>query len=154
MHRSLTFLKFRFDGSMIKEQASSTYHHNNFSNLETYKGSPFVTGGTVEGDGITTEIYDSITGSWLQAESYPFATKQIWLYASISTKEAVYIIGGAIDYRGPGTDNYTSKIAKYQNGWTYVNDLAYRRYQPRAIQYDGKVMVIGGYTDLQGYDTP
>lgn len=142
-------MKFRYDGNHIRVQASSTFKHR-YSKLASYKGSPFVTGGKEASDGITTEIYDG--ERWLRAEDYPFANSLIWLYASISTNDAVYIIGGTIDGH-PGTQ--TSKIVKYdKHGWAHVNDLAYRRYSLEAIKYNGRVMVIGGYTDLLDFYEP
>ena len=84
---------------------------------------------------------------------------KIWLsitgYASISTHNAVYIIGGwdygyvdkwMVPYR------QTSIIAKYQNGWEHVNDLMTARGNADAIQYNGKIMVIGGRNRDLGFE--
>ena len=64
---------------------------------------------------------------------------RITRYASISTHDAVYIIGGET-----GAYDIISTIAKYQNGWSHVNDLKTKRVGANAIQYNGKIMVIGG----------
>ena len=53
----------------------------------------------------------------------------------------------------------TSTIARYQNGWEYVNNLKTGRLAANAIQYNGKIMVVGGHVESfidghQGYDTP
>ena len=74
-------------------------------------------------------------------------------YASISTSDTVYIIGGLVRIR----DDYvkTSTIARYKNGkWKHVNDLAMARNSANAIQYGDKVMVIGGRSNRPGYDDP
>jgi len=46
----------------------------------------------------------------------------------------------------------TSIIAKYQNGWEHVNDLMTARGNADAIQYNGKIMVIGGRNRDLGFE--
>ena len=48
----------------------------------------------------------------------------------------------------------TTKIARYQNGWKHVNDLKTKKVGPNAIQYKGKIMVVGGHDESQGYYDP
>ena len=48
----------------------------------------------------------------------------------------------------------TTKIARYQNGWKHVNDLKTKKVGPNAILFNGKVMVVGGHDDSQGYYDP
>ena len=67
----------------------------------------------------------------------------------MSTHNAVFIIGGLIDRQME-----TTKIARYQNGWKHVNDLKTKKVGPNAILFNGKVMVVGGHDDSQGYYDP
>ena len=48
----------------------------------------------------------------------------------------------------------TSKIARFQNGWKHVNDLMTARGNADAIQYNDKIMVIGGRNRYQDFDVP
>ena len=74
-------------------------------------------------------------------------------YASISTSDSVYVIGGLTYRPGEGTI-VTSTIARYKNGWKHINNLKMARSSAYAIQYGDKVMVIGGRSDRDGFDDP
>ena len=63
-------------------------------------------------------------------------------YATASTNESVFIIGG---FTG-GSPAYTSTIAEYKDGnWEKVGDLAQRRYSHGAITSESVTMILGGY---------
>ena len=67
----------------------------------------------------------------------------------------MYVIGG-LTYRpdGGSTKQTTGTIARYKNGWKYINNLKMARSSAYAIQYGDKVMVIGGRSDRDGFDDP
>ena len=65
-------------------------------------------------------------------------------YATSSTDESVYIIGGYSP--GVPVDYFTSTIAEYKNGnWKNVGDLAQARHAHGAITSGSITMVLGGY---------
>ena len=62
-------------------------------------------------------------------------------YATASTDESVYIIGGYI----AGSPSYTSTIAEYKDGdWKNVGNLAQGRHAHGAITSGSTTMVVGG----------
>ena len=71
---------------------------------------------------------------------------RIALYATTSTEESVYIIGGSdgeIDYNG-GPD-VSSVIAEYKNDeWFNIGNLQQARYSHGAITSGSWTMIIGG----------
>ena len=66
-------------------------------------------------------------------------------YATASTDESVFVIGG---YNGTpnGSNTYTSTIAEYKNGgWKSVGNLAQARHYHGAIASGSITMVVGGF---------
>ena len=65
----------------------------------------------------------------------------------MSLPDAVFILGGYKDeYIGNSTDAWiSSKIAKFDgDGWVDVGDLMDPRSSHSVINFNGKIMVIGG----------
>ena len=66
---------------------------------------------------------------------------RISFYATASTDESVYIIGGYTN----GSPSYISTIAEYKDGnWKNAGNLAQARYYPSAITSGFTAMVVGG----------
>ena len=62
-------------------------------------------------------------------------------YATASTVDSVYIIGGYT----AGSPSCTSTIAEYKDGnWKSVGNLAQSRFRHGAITSESTTMVIGG----------
>ena len=67
---------------------------------------------------------------------------RIGYYATASTDECVYIIGGST----AGSPSYTSTIAEYKDGdWKNVGNLVQGRHAHGAITSGSITMVVGGY---------
>ena len=67
-------------------------------------------------------------------------------YATASTDESVFIIGGFIGPTAPWKPAFTSTIAEYKDGnWEKVGDLAQARYSHGAITSESVTMILGGY---------
>ena len=65
-------------------------------------------------------------------------------YATASTVDSVYIIGGMTN----GSQVYTSIIAEYKDGyWKHVGDLVQARGSHGAITSGFSTMVVGGYSN-------
>ena len=66
-----------WDGETFKTEAPTVFTHYLAMSLGSYRDSPFVTGssayGSVAQDGLETEILDYASGTWVQAEDYPFS---------------------------------------------------------------------------------
>ena len=78
---------------------------------------------------------------------------RICAYATTSTAQSVYIIGGWTRATSPKT---TSTIAKYSNDiWSWkVSSLNERRSSHGAITVNGLTMIIGGWnTEVKGKTT-
>ena len=61
-------------------------------------------------------------------------------HSTVSTYEAVYLIGGYI-YGGYSSSN----ISRFSNNvWSHAGDLVHARYQAGAITHGSQTMVIGG----------
>ena len=68
---------------------------------------------------------------------------RIFSYATTSTDDSVYIIGGYISSSSP-----SSTIAKYSGGsWTKTGSLKQARLGHGAITLEGITMIIGGWVD-------
>ena len=147
---------FRFDGINFKKEASSLFPHLNVWALGFYKNSPFVTGQDSSINGLKTEILDYAAGKWVGAPDFPFSNGdrlviyitldilsmlRISCYATASTDESVFIIGGYTK----GSPDVTSRIAEYKNGkWIDGGNLAQARYGHGAITSESKTVIIGG----------
>ena len=58
----------------------------------------------------------------------------IYSYATTSTEDAVFIIGGI---------NNENRVAEYKNGkWTNVGDMEIMRIRTRSITFGGQTMII------------
>ena len=67
---------------------------------------------------------------------------RISLYATASTNESIYIIGGYVG----GSASYTSTIAEYkEENWKNVGNLAQARAYHGAITSESTTMSVGGY---------
>ena len=102
--------------------------------LGNYKGSPFIVGDSILQHN-RLEIMNLETRTWEEFESYPYtrewvvhnfsATKyilnyfSIYLYATASYDDSVFIFGGYSQYDG----RIQSTIAKYDGQWSKVGDL-------------------------------
>lgn len=65
---------FSFDGTSTHREAYTEFGHHKTA-LGNYRNSPFVTGGSDQGggaSGLKTEILDRESGTWVQADDYPF----------------------------------------------------------------------------------
>ena len=72
-----------------------------------------------------------------------FIAFSISLYATTSTEESVYVIGGWTS--DSSTDDRTPVIAEYKNDqWYNVGQLKQSRYNSAAITFRSLTMVIGG----------
>jgi len=144
-----------YDGESFKTEPSTKYSHYDVYALGSYRDSPFVTGDSWhDTDGLKTEILDYDAGQWNQADDYPFSNERIFKYATTSTEESVYVIGGLTEW-----DTYfsyrphSSIVAKYSNGiWTNVGSLKQGRYGHGAITTEGMTMIIGGVVFRSMYD--
>ena len=62
----------------MQREASSQFPHARTFALGDYRGSPFITGHTYPteetNNGLKTEILNYETGTWVQADDYPFST--------------------------------------------------------------------------------
>ena len=71
----------------------------------------------------------------------------IFEYATASTEESVYIIGGSTGVGHTSGRSSSSIIAKYSDGiWTNVGRLKQGRHGHAAITSQGKTMIVGGQT--------
>ena len=67
---------------------------------------------------------------------------RICMYATASTEESVYIIGGYT-----GSDTITT-IGEYRNGkWSIAGSLSQARDCHAAISFGAYTMIVGGYPD-------
>ena len=62
----------RFDGETIKNEPDSNIDHKKTLSLGSYKGRPFLTGGTWTNTK-KTEIFDFGSNKWELVDDYPFA---------------------------------------------------------------------------------
>ena len=150
----------RFDGRNFKTEPSSNYQHKWAKALGVYRGQPFVTGHHSSTLGFKTEILDYSSKQWNVVADYPFSTGDRWLfqliiciwiacifsisyYATTSTEESVFIIGGwTADSQ---TGSRTSIIAEYKNDqWYNAGNIKQSRHAHGAITSDSLTMVIGG----------
>ena len=101
--------------------------------MGSYKKQPFVTGSqSVHG---ITEILNRDSNQWNVVADYPFSSS-ISNYATTSTEESVYIIGGYPT---------TPIIAEYKNHqWYNAGQLKQSRSNSAAITFGSLTMVIGG----------
>jgi len=129
-----------FDGKTFKTEPSSKFSHAYVYALGSYRKSPFVTGHGSSTNGLKTEILNYKAGYWYQADDYPFSDGNIISsYATTSTDESVYIIGG---WTG---STQSSTIARYSNGsWTKPGSLKQGRTGHGAITIEGITMILGG----------
>ena len=66
------------------------------------------------------------------------------MYATVSTDDSVYIIGGFTD----GSPSFTSTIAEFKDGnWEAVGHLAEARCVHGSITSGSSTMVIGGQSE-------
>ena len=78
-HKTNTQLKYYFsswNGETFQTEPSTTFTHRLTNSLGSYRDSPFITGSFGEGlvpSGLETEILDYASGTWDQAEDYPFS---------------------------------------------------------------------------------
>merc|ERR1712176_681554 len=137
-----------FDGATTKPETSSIFPHKTVRALGNYKNSPFVTGhsSSSSGYGLKTEILNYSTSTWVHADDYPFSnTNEIAFYATASTDESVFIIGGHTEGWSKGWGR-SSIIAEYKDGsWKNVGNLAQARNTHSAINFGSAIMVVGGY---------
>lgn len=146
-----------FDGTSFEVAPSSIYAHAETHALGNYRGKPFITGCMYENIGCPignahTEIFDISTMTWSQTADYPFTpagqNPMISLYATASTSDAVYVIGGATDTI---LDNSLNIIAKFSDGlWQKTGELKQKRFGHSVITSGNKVLVVGGTTDFLG----
>ena len=69
-------------------------------------------------------------------------------YATASTAESIYIIGGVHHWKGD-LNSVTSNIVEYKNGnWEKVGNLANPRWNLGAITSGSLTMIVGGRIDL------
>ena len=67
---------FSFDGTSTHREALTEFGHHRTA-LGNYRNSPFVTGGGIGSHaGLKTEILDRESGTWVQADDYPFALEE------------------------------------------------------------------------------
>jgi hypothetical protein len=90
-----------------------------------------------------TEILNYASKQWNAVADYPFSSRdEISHYATSSTENSVYIIGG---YTSPATN--IPIIAQYKNDeWHNVGNLKQTRHSHGAITSGSLTMVIGGYS--------
>ena len=83
-----------------------------------------------------TEIL--LEGQWKQIQDYPYAYT-IYDYATTSTSDSAYVIGGIID------DGTSGVIARYKNDcWSNIGNLKTSRSSHSAITIGSITMVVGG----------
>ena len=111
--------------------------------LGVYRGEPFVTG-YYNPENKKTEIFDNDLKKWNVVVDYPFNTgKQISMYATTSTEESVFVIGGFTNVSLDGLR--TSIIAEYKDDkWNNVGNLNQARQAHGAIKSGPLTMIIGG----------
>ena len=111
--------------------------------LGVYRGEPFVTG-SYNPENKKTEIFDNDSKKWNVAADYPFNSgKQISMYATTSTEESVFIIGGFTNVSSDGLR--TSIIAEYRaDEWNNAGNLKQPRQAHGAIKSGSLTMIIGG----------
>jgi len=119
-----------FDGTSFEVAPSSIHAHAETHAMGNYRGKAFVTGCMYENIGCPngnahTELFDTSTMTWTQTTDYPFTPAgqdpMISLYATASTEDAVYVIGGATD---TVLDNSLNIIAKFSEGlWQKTGEL-------------------------------
>ena len=69
------------------------------------------------------------------------------MYATASTEESVYIIGGYTGYN-PGYPDRITTIGEYRNGkWSIAGNLSQARDCHAAISFGAYTMIVGGYPD-------
>jgi len=136
-----------FNGETFKTKPSSKYSHREVFALGSYRKSPFVTGHSTTTNGhVKTEILNHEAGYWYQADDYPFSNgDRISGYATASTAESVFIIGGWT------RSIRLSTIAKYSDGsWTKLGSLKQARNNHGAITIEGITMIVGGWDGIHG----
>ena len=147
---------FRFDGNDFKTEPSSNYPHSRVNVLGVFKGRPFVTGSHT--GNVKTEILDYASEQWNVMADYPFSSESRYLlnsfclieirfslsyYATASTAESVFVIGGYT--RDSSTGLRTPIIAEYRdNQWFNVGNLNQSRHGHGAITAGSLTMVLGG----------
>ena len=125
---------FRWDGSEFKLEANQSSYGHSYTMLGNYKGSPFIVGDSILQHN-RLEIMNLETRTWEEFESYPYTREwvvhnfsaakyilnyfSIYLYATASYDDSVFIFGGYSQYDG----RIQSTIAKYDGQWSKVGDL-------------------------------
>ena len=63
----------RFDGETFQREADCSYRHGQSTYaLGSYRGAPFITGGSYPDKNNKTEIYDYDNDQWIENADYPF----------------------------------------------------------------------------------
>merc|ERR1711953_36589 len=125
-------------GGIGLNRTTTIYPHKETYTLGNYRGNPFIVG-SHSPDNVKTEIMDR-DYQWEEAAHYPFSNSNfIHYYATVSSKKAVFIIGG------DGVNGLAS-IAKYQSSWSLVGVLNQGRQGHAAISHNDVTMIIGGHT--------
>ena len=85
---------------------------------------------------------------WSDIQKFSYSIFRLQEYATASTSDAVYIIGG---YTGCWSKSRLSTIAEFKDGrWRRAGNLANSRIKHGAITLGSLTMVVGGYTGVGG----
>ena len=144
----------RFDGILFENRTDSAYPHESTYALGSYRNAPFITGGSWS---VKTELFNFESNQWLEQADFPGIRNRyvkvssmiidhmsnsyfrITYYATVSSSDSVYVIGGARDNRS------SHAITRFRNNvWQNVGNLLEWRSSHGAIKYENRVMIIGG----------
>lgn len=104
-------------------------------------GTVYVIGGLVRGAGSTDSVlaFDPRSNRWAQLSSLPVATDHS---AAASIGRDIYIFGG-------GFERPTAAVYRFTVGsvaWTRLGDMPEPRAAGAAVETDGRIYVVGGFT--------
>ena len=68
----------------------------------------------------------------------------IAFYSTVSTDDAVFIIGGREEPQVAAQDQYTNVLAKYNGTWSDVGELFYQRVGHASILVESILYIFGG----------
>lgn len=131
----------RFDGGIFESAGSSQYSHVYTLSIANYQGKPLTTGCYEKNGGcaVKTELMDLNTLTWSNGPDYPFTSDYIANYATASTSEAAYVIGGRWSQ---------DVIAEFKNNvWSQFGTLTSGRHSHKSISMGDEWLVIGGLSD-------
>ena len=159
---------FSFDGKSVGDEPAAISKHFGTS-LGVFDGSPFALGGSTWL--ARNKEVEHVKGSWRSLGHFPFVSKHIYGFSTVTVKNVLYIFGMSnwfspcfspfyfilfhsinINLRifcrnsgGYGDGSYMDLAAKYDGQWLRAGSLMQPRYGHRSLLQGSKIIHVGGY---------